>query len=73
MSEPTEQPEAAKPRPRIRGLAIRSLPTFPNAMQWVCGLAAVAGVYLQWGPNVTLIVGGVAGVVLAALKEGGKL
>lgn len=62
-----------QPRPRVRGLAIRSLPTWPNAMQWAGGGAALAGVYLAWGLAVTLIVGGLGAAVLGMLKEGGKI
>jgi len=76
---PTGQPWVGEPAPaptprrRVQGLQIKALPTLPNAAQWLGGAATLAGVYLQWGWAVTLIVGGLGAAVLGMLKEGGKI
>jgi len=62
----------ARPRTRIAPLRF---PAFPATLlvQLGGGAAALGGVYLAWGVAALLIVGGVAGVVLGALREAGKI
>jgi hypothetical protein len=62
-----------KPRPRVRGLRMPALPSWPLVAQVAGGLSALGGVYLEWGTAVTLIVGGVTSVVIGALREAGKI
>jgi hypothetical protein len=62
-----------RPLRRARGLRITAVPGAAAAAQWLGGVAALLGVYLQWGAAVTLILGGAAAVVLGMLREGGKI
>lgn len=68
---PQVQPRAA--RRRIPGLRMPALPSGPLLAQVCGGVGALGGVYLQWGGAITMIVGGVAAVVLGALREAGKV
>jgi hypothetical protein len=49
------------------------LPSWALLAQVVGGAATLAGVYLKFGSGITLIVGGVAAVVVGALREAGKV
>jgi len=69
---PVEEPPAP-PRPRLRGLRFPALPSGPLLAQLGGAVAALAGVYMTWGTGVALIVGGVAGAALGALREAGKV
>lgn len=60
-------------KPRIRGLSLPAVPSGPWLAQVGGGIAGGVGVYLQWGLAITLIVGGVAAVVLGMLKEAEKI
>lgn len=60
-------------RRRVRGLRMPVLPTGAWLAQVGGGAASLSGVYLQFGIAVTLIAGGVAAVVLGALREAGKV
>lgn len=68
-----EHPVVRPPRRRVRGLRMPVLPSGPLAAQVGGAAATLGGVYLAWGVAVTLIVGGVAAVVLGALREAGKV
>jgi hypothetical protein len=61
------------PKPRIRGLSMPALPSWPLVAQVTGGIATLSGVYLEWGSAITLITGGVAAVVLGALRESGRI
>lgn len=58
---------------RIRGLRLPAVPSGTLLAQCAGGIAALGGVYGQWGLNVALMVGGVAGAILGMLKEAGKI
>jgi hypothetical protein len=64
---------AATPKPRIRGLSMPAIPSWPLVAQVTGGIAALSGVYMEWGSAITLITGGVAAVVLGALRESGRI
>lgn len=65
--------DAPPPRRRVRGLRFPVLPSWALSAQLAGGVATLAGVYLKFGSGITLIVGGVAAVVLGALREAGKV
>ena len=69
---PTTYNGVARPRARIQPLRFPSLPA-TLLVQLGGGAAALGGIYLAWGVAALLIVGGVAGVVLGALREAGKI
>jgi hypothetical protein len=69
--EPAQVPRP--PRRRVRGLRFPVLLSGTNMAQLAGGAAAVAGVFMQWGTAIGLIVGGVVTVVLAALHESDKI
>lgn len=74
LTDPTISHDVnARPRPRVRGLRMPALPSWPLVAQVAGGLSALGGVYLEWGSAVTLIVGGVTSVVIGALREAGKI
>ncbi len=62
-----------KPVRRLRGLRFPVLPTGSWLAQVGGGLATLGGTYLQFGIGATLITGGVAALVLGALREAGKV
>lgn len=62
-----------RPVRRTRGLRFPVLLGPSATLQAACGVAALAGVYMQWGLAVALIVGGAAGATLSALHEAGKI
>lgn len=62
-----------KPPRRLRGLRFPVLPTGAWLAQVGGGLATLGGTYLQFGFAATLITGGVAALVLGALREAGKV
>lgn len=64
---------ALQRRRRVRGLRIKTLPSWPLLSQTLGGAAVLGGVFLLWGVAVTLIVGGVAAITLGTLREGGKI
>jgi hypothetical protein len=64
---------AEPPRRRLRGLRMPVLPTGAWLAQVGGGIGSLLGVYLQFGVAVTLITGGVAALVLGALREAGKV
>lgn len=70
--ELTEQPARAQRR-RRPGLRMPALASGPLAAQFGGAAAALGGTYLAWGSAVTLIIGGVAAMVLGALREAGKV
>jgi hypothetical protein len=59
--------------PRTRGLRFPALPTGSLLAQLGGAVAALSGVYLAWGGAIALVVGGVGGVVVGALREAGKV
>jgi hypothetical protein len=61
-------------RERVRWQPLK-LPVIPVTLiaQAGGGVAALGGVYMAFGTAVTLMVGGVASVVLGALREAGKI
>lgn len=61
------------PRRRVRGLRFPVLPSGAWLAQVGGGLAALVGSYLQFGLAITLIVGGLAAVVLGSLREAEKI
>ena len=61
------------PRPRVRGLRMPAIPSWPLLTQLAGGVSALAGMYVQFGSGITLITGGVAAVVLGALRESGRI
>jgi hypothetical protein len=60
-------------RPRIRGLRVPALPSGPLLAQVLGAVAVEAGVFMQWGMSITLLVGGAAAALLGALREAGKV
>lgn len=75
MSPTTELPQV-RPRPARRRIPALRMPALPSAplMAQVCGgLSTLGGVYAAWGVAATMIVGGVAALVLGALREAGKV
>jgi hypothetical protein len=62
-----------KPPRKLRGLRMPVLPTGSWLAQVGGGIATLGGTYLQFGFAVTLITGGVAALVLGALREAGKV
>lgn len=67
-----EQPVVV-PRRRLRGLRVPVLPSGPLLAQVGGSVAALGGVYMAWGLAVTLIIGGVAAVLVGALREAGRV
>jgi hypothetical protein len=68
------EPEPPRPpRRRVRGLQVRAVPSWPLLAQLAGGVAALVGVYQEWGSPVALMVGGVAAVLVGALREAGKV
>ena len=67
--------EVLRPQPRrkVRGLRFPVLPSGSWLAQVGGGIAALAGVYLQFGLAIALIAGGLAAVTLGALREAGKV
>jgi hypothetical protein len=65
-------PTAAQPRVRVQPLRFPALPA-TLLVQLAGGASALTGVWLAWGLAALLIVGGVATVVLGALREAGKV
>ena len=65
--------EAASPPRVLRGLRVPVLPSGPLLAQCLGAGALTAGMFLQFGAAVTLIVAGAAGAVLGALKEAGRI
>lgn len=65
-------PTAAHPRVRLRAFRLPAVPATLLA-QLGGGGAALAGVYMQWGVPVLLMVGGVAAAVLGMLREADKI
>ena len=62
------------PKPRIvRGLRVPVLPSGPLLAQAGGAVALMAGMFLQFGSAVTLIVAGAAGAVLGALREAKRI
>lgn len=61
------------PRRRVRGLRFPVLPSMPLVAQLGGGGAALAGSFSQFGAGITLIVGGIAAVVLGMLREAGRI
>lgn len=70
VGDPTE---AVPPRRKLRGLRMPVLPSWPLLAQAAGAAATLVGVYLKWGSGITLIVGGVAAVLVGALREAGKV
>ena len=64
---------APQPRPRVRGLRLPALPSWPLTAQVLGAGGALAGVWHEWGWGVTAIVGGTLAVLVGALREGGKI
>jgi len=65
---------AAEARPRkLRGLRFPVLPSGAWLAQTFGAVATLAGVTMLAGVAVALIVGGVASVVVGALREAGKV
>ena len=54
---------------RFRGLRLTTQPTGALLAQIAGTVAAVGGVWVQFGVGVALIVGGVAGAALGMLRE----
>jgi hypothetical protein len=69
----TQAVPIVKPRPRVRGLRMPALPSWPLLAQVAGGASALGGVYLEWGTAITLIVGGVLSAGLGMLREAGKI
>lgn len=69
-----EMESDVRPPPRrVRGLRMPVLPTGSWLAQVGGGVAALSGAYMQFGLGVTMIAGGVAALVLGALREAGKV
>jgi len=77
MSVQTEEIEGlwmtTEPVRRVRGLRFPVLPTGSLIAQVLGAVATEVGLYLAAGLAATLIAGGVAAVVVGALKEAGKV
>jgi hypothetical protein len=61
------------PRRRLRGLRMPVLPSGALLAQVGGSVSALGGAYLAWGLAATLMIGGVAAVLLGALREAGKV
>jgi hypothetical protein len=72
VTAPVPQVQAAA-RPRLRGLRMPALPSWPLLAQMAGGLSTLGGVYLAWGTAVTMIVGGIGAAAIGALREAGKV
>lgn len=74
-SAPTAAHDAVRPaaRPRLRGLRFPALPSWPLLAQGGGGIAALVGVYQEWGSAGALMAGGVAAVVVGMLREAGRV
>lgn len=68
-----EVEQAQEPRTRVRGLRLPVLPSWPLVAQVAGAVAALTGVWQEWGSPVALMVGGVAAVLVGALREAGKI
>ncbi len=68
---PPSSPPA--PRPRVRGLRLPVLPSWPLLAQLAGAGAALWGVWAQFGGPVAGMVGGAAAVAVGALREAGKI
>jgi hypothetical protein len=64
--------QITEPR-RLRGLRFPVLPKASWLVQVSGGIAALSGVWMQWGTAIALIAGGVATVVVSMLDESGML
>jgi hypothetical protein len=73
MMATTELPTVRPKRRRIPGLRMPALPSATLLAQLGGGGAALSGVFGAWGWPATLIIGGVATVLLGALREAGKI
>ena len=62
-----------RPPRKLRGLRFPVIPTGAWLAQVGGGISALSGTYLAFGIAATLITGGVAAVVLGALREAGKV
>jgi hypothetical protein len=49
------------------------LPSWPLVAQVGGGIAALVGVYQEWGSPAALMAGGVAAVVVGMLREAGRV
>jgi hypothetical protein len=65
--EPVREPR------RLRGLRFPVLPKASWLVQVSGGIAALSGVWMQWGTAVALMAGGIATVVVSMLDESGML
>jgi hypothetical protein len=61
------------PRRRVRGLRMPVLPSWPLVAQVGGGIAALVGVYQEWGSPAALMAGGAAAVVVGMLREAGRV
>lgn len=66
-SQPVQVPR------RLRGLRFPVIPTGSWLAQVGGGIAALSGVFMQWGTPAALMVGGASAVLVSALKEAGLL
>jgi hypothetical protein len=62
-----------QPRRRVRGLAFPAIPSWPLLAQVGGSSAALAGVWMQWGTPIALVVGGVGAVLVGMLRESGRI
>lgn len=69
----TQQVPVVGRRRRVRGLTVRAVPSMPLVAQIGGGVSTLAGTYMLAGTALTLIIGGVAAVVLGTLREAGVI
>lgn len=61
------------PRRRLHGLRFPVLPSWPLLAQVGGAVAALVGVYQEWGSAGALMAGGAAAVVVGMLREAGRV
>jgi len=69
----TVRMEPIRQRRPLRGLRFPVLPKASWLVQVSGGIAALTGVWMQWGTATALIAGGVSAVVVSMLDESGML
>ena len=69
----TTEPIRGPKRRRARGLRLPILPSWPLVSQVGGAAMVLLGTYLRFGIAVTLIVGGVAAVILGVLRESDRI
>lgn len=67
------RPPEPPPRRRVHGLRFPVIPSWPLLAQVGGSVAVLSGMYMWRGLAATLIVGGLAAVLLGMLREAGRI